>query len=131
MFQLLVKCTFWCQALSDLGMGYAPGTSQQSPENALKMMTLGVPWWLSGFRLWHCHGLGNCCGVGLIPGLGIFTWCKRGLPTKDVGTSSWSSAILKRYNYVYGDWGPALPTVFNTGFSVPKITHLYLLPFLS
>ena len=29
----------------------------------------GVPWWLSGLRIRHCH----CCGMGLIPGLGTFT----------------------------------------------------------
>ena len=27
---------------------------------------LGVPWWLSGLRIWHCH----CCGPGLMPGPG-------------------------------------------------------------
>ena len=27
---------------------------------------LGVPWWLSGLRIWH----GHCCGVCLIPGPG-------------------------------------------------------------
>ena len=26
----------------------------------------GVPWWLSGLRIWHCH----CCGAALIPGSG-------------------------------------------------------------
>ena len=26
----------------------------------------GVPWWLSGLRIWHCH----CCGSGSIPGQG-------------------------------------------------------------
>ena len=25
---------------------------------------MGVPWWLSKLRIWHCH----CCGTGLIPG---------------------------------------------------------------
>ena len=31
-----------------------------------------IPWWLRGLRIWHCHcyGLGHCCGVGSIPGLG-------------------------------------------------------------
>ena len=33
---------------------------------------LGVPWWLNGLRIWHCR----CCGVGLIPGPGIFM-CRR------------------------------------------------------
>ena len=29
---------------------------------------MGVPWWLSGLRIRHCHccGLGCCCAVGLI-----------------------------------------------------------------
>ena len=30
----------------------------------------GVPWWLSGLRIWqcHCYGSGHCCGRGLISG---------------------------------------------------------------
>ena len=37
------------------------------------LLSMGVPWWLSELRIWHCHccGLGHCCGVGLIPGPGI------------------------------------------------------------
>ena len=33
---------------------------------------IGDPLWLSGLRIQHCHcnGLGYCCGMGLIPGLG-------------------------------------------------------------
>ena len=38
----------------------------------LKMAKMGLAWWLSGLRIWHCHfsGLGHCCGADLIPGLG-------------------------------------------------------------
>ena len=34
---------------------------------------LGVPWYLSGLRTWHCHccGSGCCCGADLIPGMEI------------------------------------------------------------
>ena len=28
----------------------------------LLKVLLGVPWWLSGLKIWWCH----CCGVGLI-----------------------------------------------------------------
>ena len=35
---------------------------------------LGVPWWLSGLGIWHCH----CCGsggTGLIPGPEVSACC--------------------------------------------------------
>ena len=28
-----------------------------------RRVTPGVPWWLCGLRIWHCH----CCGIGSIP----------------------------------------------------------------
>ena len=39
---------------------------------------MGVPWWLSRLRIWHCQccGLGRCCGVGLIPIPGV-SMCHR------------------------------------------------------
>ena len=35
----------------------------------LRNTTIGVPWWLSRLRIWHCHcyGSGCCCGTGSIP----------------------------------------------------------------
>ena len=35
-----------------------------------------VSWWCGGLRIWDCHcgGLGCCCGMGLISGLGT-TYC--------------------------------------------------------
>ena len=32
----------------------------------LRVASIGVLWWLSGLRIWHCHcyGLGCCCGTG-------------------------------------------------------------------
>ena len=33
-----------------------------------KNSDVGVPWWLSGLSIQHCH----CCGTGSIPGPGIF-----------------------------------------------------------
>ena len=40
--------------------------------------TLGIPLWCSGLQIqyYHCRSSGCCCGVGLIPGLGISTRCK-------------------------------------------------------
>ena len=31
------------------------------------------PLWLSGLRIWHCHGcgVGHSCGLDSVPGLGI------------------------------------------------------------
>ena len=44
----------------------------------------GVFLWCSGLRIWHCHcsGLGNCCGVGLIPVPGTSIYCRCGLKKK-------------------------------------------------
>ena len=30
----------------------------------------GIPWWLRGLRIQHCHSSGCCCDVGWIPALG-------------------------------------------------------------
>ena len=41
----------------------------------MKTQSSGVPQWLSGLGIMHCHccGSGNCYGEGLIPGLGTCT----------------------------------------------------------
>ena len=39
---------------------------------SIKKWTVGVPWWLSRWRIWHCH----CCIAGLIPGLGTPAYCR-------------------------------------------------------
>ena len=31
----------------------------------------GVPWWINGLRIWHCH----CCGMSSIPGRGNSACC--------------------------------------------------------
>ena len=38
----------------------------------MRRVDLGVPWWLRGLRIQHCHCsiLGHCDGSGLIPGPG-------------------------------------------------------------
>ena len=48
-------------------MGAAP-----TPKNRwLRKLSDGVPWWLSRLRIWcHCYGSVDCCGAGLLPGLG-------------------------------------------------------------
>ena len=42
---------------------------------SLKRIMGGVPWWLSGLRILHCHchGSGHCRAKGWIPGLGTST----------------------------------------------------------
>ena len=42
----------------------------------LYKQVLGVPWWLSGLRIWHCHccGLGCCCGTDSVPGPRTCAW---------------------------------------------------------
>ena len=46
---------------------------------------LGIPWWLSGFRIWLCHccGSDHCCGVCLIPGPGTSACCGSSSPQKN------------------------------------------------
>ena len=40
-----------------------------------KRLNIGVPWWLNGLRIQHCHcsGFAYSCDVGLIPNLGTST----------------------------------------------------------
>ena len=49
-------------------------------DNLIKKSTQGVPMWLNGLRIWHCHcsGWGCCYGARLIPGLRTCTCCGRG-----------------------------------------------------
>ena len=44
----------------------------------------GVPWWLSGLRIQHCHccDLGHCCGKSSVPGLGTSVCCGHGQKKK-------------------------------------------------
>ena len=46
--------------------------------NLVKMTVLGVPLWIRGLKIWHCHysSYGHCSGVGLIPGPGTSSWCR-------------------------------------------------------
>ena len=38
---------------------YKPRNAKSCPRNLHpEKMYFGVPWWLSGLRIWHCH----CCG---------------------------------------------------------------------
>ena len=45
------------------------------------MLPYGVPWWLSGLRIWHCHrySSGRCCGVGSVshPGTSACHGCSQ------------------------------------------------------
>ena len=53
-------------------------------ESQLQKCTLGVPYWLSGLRIWHSHfcGSGCCCGTGLITGPRTSTCYEGGQKTK-------------------------------------------------
>ena len=46
----------------------------------LKVVSGGVPWWLSSLGTWRCHccGLGHYCGVVSIPGSGTSVCLRRG-----------------------------------------------------
>lgn len=44
----------------------------------LYKMLSGVPWWISGLRIQHCH----FCGLGSIHGPGTSAWCGCGKKTK-------------------------------------------------
>ena len=45
---------------------------------------VGVPWWLSGVRIWccHCGGLGHCSGMDSIAGQGNFCMLQAGPHTQ-------------------------------------------------
>ena len=44
----------------------------------VKRQKTGVLLWCRRLSMWNCHcsSLGHCCGMGLIPGLGIYECCK-------------------------------------------------------
>ena len=80
---------------------------------------IGVPWWLSALRIWHCHccGSGYSCGAGSIPGPGTFTCCGNG--KKRI------KYINKRNNYVIRILQRTLPScnlarVANPNSSISK-----------
>ena len=56
----------------------------------------GVPWWLKGLRIRHCHfcGSGYCCGMGLILGSGTFT-CLR--PSQKRKEKKWWVKLLNPF----------------------------------
>ena len=46
----------------------------------------GLPWWLSGLRIWHCHCScsGCCCDMGSISSPEIFSCCGQGQKKKKI-----------------------------------------------
>ena len=54
----------------------------------------GVPWWLSWLRI-QCH---HCCGLGLIPGLGTYTFPV--LPTKQINEAKKYKESLEEKNVI-------------------------------
>ena len=64
-----------------------PGSRSLSPfllSPFKNLCCLGVPWWLSELRTWHCHhwGSGYCCGTESIPGQRTSAW--RGCSQKKI-----------------------------------------------
>ena len=57
---------------------------QKNSRTSSKRWAIGVPWWLSRLRTWHCHcsGSGYCCGVDSIPSQGTYAYCGHALPPK-------------------------------------------------
>ena len=74
----------------------------------------GVPRWLSGLRIWHCH----CCGLGVLPGLGTSAChgSSSPKPTKKKKKKSNENEKSHPYNL--------LPAFF-TGSLSPKATTCY------
>ena len=63
--------------------------------------SLGVPTWLSMFRIQHCHccTFGYSCGTGSIPGLGTFT-CHRWGQKKKKRTVDWQVLVTCDLLYI-------------------------------
>ena len=46
---------------------------------SIKYFIIGVPWWLSGLRIWHYH----CYGMGSVPGPRELLHAKHGQKKKE------------------------------------------------
>ena len=67
----------------------------------------GVPWRLSGLKIWHCH----CCGVSLISGQGTFT-CHGCGPKQMNIVSQWFRLFRPTadiFAHLMLDWANPLP----------------------
>ena len=53
---------------------FLPSELSHLQREAIRSVTLGVPSWLSGLRIWLCHCCGSSysCGVCSVPGLGTY-----------------------------------------------------------
>ena len=82
---------------------WTPKISGTPKKGTIQNIGIGVPWWLSRLRIWHCHccGSGCCCGVGLIPDLGTFSchrcsWNQKQNVSIDVSSEGWVTDPLIR-----------------------------------
>ena len=95
-----------------------------------KVWDIGVPLWCSRLRTWHSHfsGLGSCCGMDLILGLGTSPCCGYG---RDAGHGTqFTDQPLIQNPAVFSQW--AIP-VISSGCGGSKATcpsprGLYVLP---
>ena len=82
---LMIKCwdQFWLSRIQ-----------LKSILGGIKKDHVGVPWWLSGLRIWCCHysGSGHCYGAGLMPGSGTSPCYRHGQEERD---------HLGQHGYVY------------------------------
>ena len=68
-------------------------------ENEMEILelknTIGVPWWPSELRIWHCHW----CSIGLISGLGIFLHAAGAALTKITKLKDWMEGLNSRMEW--------------------------------
>ena len=57
---------------------------------------IGVPWWLSRLRIWHCHCCDSrhCCGLSLTPGPGNFSMLRERPKTKKKTQNKTKHSVL-------------------------------------
>ena len=71
---------------------------EKKPNRKLIENPVGVPWWLSGLRIWHCHcySSGGYCGTGSIFGLGTLGQKEKANPYSSLKYTSWVKELWMR-----------------------------------
>ena len=85
------------------------GKGREQPkakDQSIKNKCVGVPWWHSRLRIWHCH----CCGSGSIFGLGTSTGKDRKKKKKDKCVNGkvnkvWPGALALKQLWAQRGWG--------------------------